>query len=89
MMFFSPFYHFLNENHPEAEDTYGCGINESFPCKTEEWMNIHDLPGVNDIIVDLDIYTSHTIYVGEGTDWKRCGLSSSPCSSLSYSFFSF
>jgi hypothetical protein len=73
----------VNDYHEYSFDSYGCGINESFPCSSVKWTINHPLPGVEEEIR----YKSRVIYVDkeEGNDEMKCGGVGLPCSSLSYS----
>jgi hypothetical protein len=48
-------------------DTFGCGINSSFPCESEKWGCSHPLPGVL-LLLPLCPYLSPIISVKGGFD---------------------
>jgi hypothetical protein len=72
----SSFHQIMNEEHEEREDSYGCGINESFPCNSQVWADNNPLP--------FPRYESNMIYVGGGIDGVQCGSVDEPCSSLAH-----
>jgi hypothetical protein len=84
----SPFMRIVNEEEENSFDSFGCGINESFPCSSVKWVKNHPLPGVEEEIRDSnEEYENNVIYVDEedGNNENMCGRESLPCSSLSYS----
>jgi hypothetical protein len=83
----SPFMRIVNNNNENAFDSFGCGINENFPCYSFDWTDNHPLPVVEEEIIDLGSYKNNIIYVDEeeGSNEKHCGTLLLPCSSLSYS----
>jgi hypothetical protein len=79
----SPFSLYFNEE--EGEDTYGCGIDEEFPCKTKEWLCLHP-PSLLSLSSLVCSYFSHEIFIKSDDDGEEggdgCGIKENPCLSL-------
>jgi hypothetical protein len=81
----SPFYQIYNkeEEEEDADDSFGCGINEVFPCSSLDWLISHQLPGVEVFPLNESFYRSSSIYVhSEGENRGKCGRKEIPCLSL-------
>jgi predicted outer membrane repeat protein len=81
----SPFIQYVNDGHENATDSYGCGISESFPCKTETWARQNaTLAGVTvEYTITVSTYYNDIIYLSiEGDIDDKCGRCESPCPSL-------
>jgi hypothetical protein len=74
----------VNDGHANATDSYGCGIDSTFPCKTNGWAQAHPLPGVTDVnIVDEGTHKGNIIYISSGGDSDgKCGTDVKPCDSF-------
>jgi hypothetical protein len=85
----TPITQIVNDNHDNALDTYGCGIDEYWPCETVEWANQHPLiPGSTTIdFYENGIYKSNEIYIESDVenDEQKCGKESKPCQTLNIS----
>jgi hypothetical protein len=79
----SSFNQYVNDNHDDAVDSYGCGIDRFFPCKTTEWAEDHPLPGLTITVVDEGTYKDNLIFINDGGDTDgKCGTAGKPCSNL-------
>jgi hypothetical protein len=77
----SPFSLLINEE--EGEDSYGCGIDEEFPCKSEEGLCNH--PSSLLFLSSSGPYLSKEIFIkseDDGEGGSHCGIKENPCLSL-------
>jgi hypothetical protein len=74
----------VNSKEGYASDSYGCGIDSSYPCLSSEFATAHALPGVVVEIVDEGSHKNHTIHILSGSlvEGKECGEFETPCGSL-------
>jgi hypothetical protein len=94
----SSFHQMMNEEHEEREDSYGCGIDECFPCSSSVGIEKSKLNGVNVIPMfqsfpyhslqycySLSFFYSSSICLHSSASVEYgvlCGHHSTPCSSM-------
>jgi hypothetical protein len=69
----SPLNQYVTIGYPNAYDGFGCGINQSFPCESEEAKKWNPLLYTNALFGDVIHIDSN------GSDKNLCGNVSFPC----------
>jgi hypothetical protein len=65
----------VNDSSSNGLDTYGCGIDEDWPCSRKTWGDANPIISGNTNVVDLWTYKSDKVYVPTGDEdfGMKCG----------------